>query len=277
MAARVATTGDDWMRSKVTKLLAGLLMLAAGAAAHAENAIEFSADAVQMAPQRPTMQARIFVGKQGVRTEYQRDGQKFVEIVMADQGRRILLNPQLKQYVEVAGAAGPALQIGGSKPANPCDGMAGVSCRKLGTEDVNGMQTEKWEFTAEQNGRTVKTLHWFDTERRLPIKEIFPDGAIAQLKRVGTDTVGGRTAEKWTMSVTRPDGNSMQSSQWYDPELKIAIREELPGGYLRELRNIKVEKQPDSLFKVPAGYEKVEMPQPGAGGAGMPPSAPPRQ
>ena len=42
------------------------------------------------------------------------------------------------------------------------------------------------------------------------------------------------------------------ATQWYDPELKIAIREELPGGYIRELRDIKTGKQEKDLFEIPS-------------------------
>jgi len=38
------------------------------------------------------------------------------------------------------------------------------------------------------------------------------------------------------------------------------IREELPGGYVRELRDIKVAKQAKSLFDIPTGFHRREMP-----------------
>ena len=44
----------------------------------------------------------------------------------------------------------------------------------------------------------------------------------------------------------------------HDPELKIAVREELSGGYFREIRNIRVEKQSATLFQVPMDYRLVE-------------------
>lgn len=45
--------------------------------------------------------------------------------------------------------------------------------------------------------------------------------------------------------------------QWYDPELSMNIREERPGGYRRELLDIKVQGQSKDLFAVPAGYIEV--------------------
>jgi hypothetical protein len=61
--------------------------------------------------------------------------------------------------------------------------------------------------------------------------------------------------------VAQSGGEAMESFQWYDPQLKIAIREELPGGAYRELRNIQIGKQSASLFQIPADYRKISAPQ----------------
>jgi hypothetical protein len=75
---------------------------------------------------------------------------------------------------------------------------------------------------------------------------------------ISKQETNGRQTEKWSMQITRADGQQMTSYQWYDPELKIAIREEMQGGFVRELKNIKVGKQDAKLFKVPSGYKQVE-------------------
>jgi hypothetical protein len=56
----------------------------------------------------------------------------------------------------------------------------------------------------------------------------------------------------------------MVSHQWYDPEINMNIREEMAGGYTRDIVNIKVGPQPKDLFGIPAGYTETSMPQ-GAG------------
>ena len=78
-----------------------------------------------------------------------------------------------------------------------------------------------------------------------------------ELKVVGRETLGGRATEKWEMTQTRGGGEPVHSYQWYDPKLGVAIREELPGGYVREMSDIRVGKQPDSLFEVPRGYREI--------------------
>ena len=63
------------------------------------------------------------------------------------------------------------------------------------------------------------------------------------------------------MTMTAPNQQPTRTFQWYDPELKLAVRQEFPGGGVSELKNIRVGKQPDDMFVVPAGYSL--MPQPG--------------
>ena len=87
-----------------------------------------------------------------------------------------------------------------------------------------------------------------------------------EMQPLGPQTLNGRPTERWQMTTTRPDGESLQSTQWYDPQLQISIREELPGGFFRELRNIQVAAQPDRLFTVPAGYRLMSPKQPPAPG-----------
>ena len=40
----------------------------------------------------------------------------------------------------------------------------------------------------------------------------------------------------------------------------MVIREDISGGYVRELRNIKIAKQNKNIFKIPSDYKKEGMP-----------------
>jgi hypothetical protein len=88
-----------------------------------------------------------------------------------------------------------------------------------------------------------------------------PNGETMELILVGQDTIDGRAVEKWEMTTTAPDQAPTKTLQWYDPQLKLAVREEFPGGFVRELTSIRIGEQPDHLFTVPAGYNRTEMPQ----------------
>ena len=242
-----------------------------------QPAVEFSADAVQQVPQKAPMQARMFAGKEAVRTEYSRDGQQVIEIVYHRQGKRVVIFPAQGNYMEQSVAAPKrGSQAGAAVDGNPCADLADATCAKLGQEQVHGRDTVKWEVSRVVQGQPARSLHWIDRERNLPLREFFPDGTLSELRQVGEETLHGRKAEKWRHMVTMPDGNSVTSHQWYDPQLKITVREEMPGGYLRELKNVKVGSQARDMFEIPAGLRKIEQPANRAGepvGAqgGMPP------
>jgi hypothetical protein len=143
--------------------------------------------------------------------------------------------------------------------------MQNIACEQKGKEQVYGRPAIKWEFTSKAGGETGAMTIWLDEQRGIPTRQIMPDGTTIEMWMLGPDPVGGRQAEKWELTVTGPDGKSTSSYQWYDPAIKMNIREEAANGYFRELRNIKPGKQPDSLFKIPAGYKEVKMPQGAAG------------
>ena len=238
-------------------VLAGLLV--ANLTQAYEVTVEFSADAVQTAPSRPEYHARMYVSKNVVRTDSVLNTTPVIEIVDSKKQMRWLLVPKEKVYVQQKRDK-PSTAKDSSKSASkiPCKGLADTTCKLLGNEKLNNRQTEKWEFIVKRNGQDYRSLHWIDVKRRMPVREFFPDGTVTELVLQGAEKINGRQTEKWRMQMTRSDGQQMVSTQWYDPELKISIREEMQGGFIRELRDIKTGKQDKKLFKVPAGYKKVE-------------------
>lgn len=230
-------------------------------------ALEFSAEAVQISPSGELHNARIFVGNGGVRREIQTNGQRVVEIIRNDLHRMWTLAPAHREYVEtrfggrqMATGAGMGSPGTAGRPASgsPCEGVPDVTCKLVGTEEVSGRETEKWEMVGHYGGQTLRSLLWIDKERRIPMRQFMPNGMTSELRFLGRETLNGRPVEKWELVTTEPHGQSTKSWQWYDPELRIAVREELPGGYARELRNIVVAPQPPELFELPTGYHRVE-------------------
>jgi outer membrane lipoprotein-sorting protein len=224
-------------------------------------AVEFSAEMYQKAPQGQEVQGKIHVGKDRMRTEMTQGGQQMIQIVDNAQRVQWMINPAQRSYMEQrAPADGPApapAKAGG----NPCEGMPGATCRSLGSDPLQGRAAEKWELTMTQQGQSYTMTQWIDQERGMPLRQEMPNQQIMELKMVGPDTLGGRAVEKWEVTLSQGGKPVQTSHQWYDPELKIAIREEIPGGYVREFRNIQVGPQPAELFSIPAGLTKVE-PQP---------------
>lgn len=171
-----------------------------------------------------------------------------------------MLMPQQRSYMEQRGMPVTPLTATQKKNFSPCAGVPNTHCKKLGTKKLQGRWTEKWQITAQRNGREVRSLHWIDVKRRMPLREKFADGTLSELKILKREKINGRNTEKWQLTVTRSNGQSMQSTQWYDKQLKMVIREERPGGYVRELRNIKLAKQPKQLFSIPADYQRRDAP-----------------
>ena len=219
---------------------------------------EFSAEAVQSAPGRPSMNVKIFVSKKAVRTESAMNGNTVVEIVYPKEQRRVLLNEFRKTYIEQKSQNSTPEKYKKLKNS-PCDNIINATCKKLAKEKINGRDAVKWEMTVDRNGRKFKSLHWLDKKHFMPLRQQLHDGSISTMTLLGKEKINGRNSEKWKFQATQPNGKAMASQQWYDPKLKMVIREELPGGYIRELKSIKVTRQNKSLFKVPSDYKKEDM------------------
>ncbi len=79
-------------------------------------------------------------------------------------------------------------------------------------------------------------------------------------KLVGTETIQGHPTKKYLITYTK--GNKTdQVYQWWATDIQFPIRvSALDGSWKQEYRNIKKGAQPDSLFEVPAGFQKIQMP-----------------
>lgn len=240
------------MKTLTIGLLSCSLLLNSNFASAVTKVIEFSADAIISMPQTPVKQSKLFVSKQAVRRESQVNGQNMIEIVYPEQGKAVMINDFSRSYEVRKFTAGDK-----KASNNPCDQIVNAQCQNLGQETIDGIKTEKWQIVSNDNGRMIRTLHWIDIKRKLALREFFPDGSLAELKLISKEKVNGRNTEKWQRVLLRTDGSSNSSFQWYDTELGIAIREELPGGYLRELKNIKITNHSKELFTIPSDYVRV--------------------
>jgi len=228
---------------------------------------QFSAEVVQRGPDGKTTTARMYVGDKRMRTEMTHQGQQVVRITDETRGVEWILFPDQKTYME--------RQLGAEPAAEPtaedlCAGLQGVTCRKLGEETVAGRPAVKWETSVSHQGKTMNSTQWVDKERgpAFILRQEASDGQTMERELVGKETVDGRQTEKWKIVMTQPGGHSVTTSEWYDPELKIAVKQEFPGGMVSEIKDIRVGKQPDQMFSVPAGYQRISMPQ---GAQGQPP------
>jgi outer membrane lipoprotein-sorting protein len=82
----------------------------------------------------------------------------------------------------------------------------------------------------------------------------------AQPKLLGTETVNGYAADKYEI-VTKNNGKSAKRYVWVANKLGLPIKMTSPDhSFSIEYQNIKEGGVPDSLFEIPAGYQKMTMP-----------------
>jgi len=247
-------------------LAVGLLITASSGTVVA--GAEFSAEMLQHGPQGNMSSGKMFIGDKRIRTEMSHQGQPVIRVTDENRGIEWVLFPEQKKYMEqkLNGPGGQSLDTKSTPAEDPCGGMPGLTCRKLGEENVGGRTAVKWEMVASHQGQTTTSTQWIDKERGIPLRQEMPNGQKTELKFVAMENLGGRQVEKWEMVTTIPNQPETRTFQWFDPELDLAIRQEFPGGMVSELTNIRVGKQPDELFSIPAGYERMSVPQGMPGG-----------
>ena len=229
------------------------------------TAVEYSADTYQKGPQGGEAHGKIYVTKGKMRMEMSQNGQTMVQIMDTEKQVSWMIFPAQRSYMEQRGQSPAATPQQGGE-VNPCAGIPTASCKRLGEEKISGRNSTKWEISFSQQGKTMRGWQWIDAERGSVLKEVLPNGQQSELKLLGIESLSGRKVEKWEMLVTQANKAPQRFYRWYDPELETEIRQEYPGGFVREIRNILVGKQDPQLFVLPAGYKKMSMPQ-GAPGA----------
>ena len=236
-----------------------IVAMATGFPAAAQQAVEYSAETLEKDPRQGERKGRIYVGDNRMRTEMTVNGNTLVQVVDMQRQLVMMINQNDKTFMrrQAAEAGLQKDKPGDRSYADPCTGMQNVSCKRAGVETINGRPAMKWEITSQSSQSPGTMVFWIDEERQFPVRQKMPDGSTMEMKSVGDEKISGRDTEKWSRTVTGPDGKSLISWHWYDPELKSNIREEQPGGYSRLLTNIKVGSQPDELFEVPEGYREA--------------------
>lgn len=82
-----------------------------------------------------------------------------------------------------------------------------------------------------------------------------PEGDVC--KKVGTETVNGRSCDKWEFtSKTNPKESH---TVWIDQKLHFPIKNVGSEGEVWELQNLQEGSQAASLFEIPSGYTKMDM------------------
>ena len=96
-----------------------------------------------------------------------------------------MLMPDQHMYMEMnAYGAGPGMkqrapQVRAYDSGNPCAGIDGVTCTKVGVETVNGYPCDKWQFSGKEN-QTV----WVSQQLHFPIKTVTQEGTTTEFSNI---------------------------------------------------------------------------------------------
>lgn len=212
---------------------------------------DFSAGLVLSSKQGKPMQGRMYVGAGRVRTEIEQNGQLSIEIIDPYEGKAWLLDRKRKLYSE---RSVPVLTADKANSYNPCAEIDGAKCTALGIEQLNGRTANKWLVRMGAH----ELLQWNDVKHGFPLQVVESGKIVMSRKYLGTETLEARQVERWK-AVQYSENSLIESEQWYDPELNIAIRQVAKDGSMRQLTNIQVGAQNEALFLLPQGYRKIDV------------------
>jgi len=213
----------------------------------------YSATAVHGIPGQPETTGVVIKSGENMRLEFEQNGQRVIQILLPEQGVMYILEPQTQTYLELKGQSVPDTLD--TAAASPCsDQMKLVLCQRIGSDTISGIQVERWQL-AQQPQTQPLTILW-DPTRRQALRQDFPDGSATAMRFEAMETVNGRATERWIIETSAPGRETLTGSWWFDPDLRVVVREDLPGGETRRLENIVVGAVDPSTFQVPAGWTK---------------------
>lgn len=215
----------------------------------------YSATAVHGLPGQPETSGKIVKSGQNIRLEFDQNGQTVIQILRPTDGVMFILNPQDRTYFEVRDQPVPVTATEGY--TTPCgDATQMATCERIGTDTVSGIAVERWALASKPQTRPLIIL--WDSTRRRALRQEFPDGSVMAMTFQAMQKLNGRMTEHWSIKITSANLPANTGSWWFDPELRVVVREELPGGEVRRLDEIVVGAIEQSAFEVPDGWQQQQ-------------------
>jgi hypothetical protein len=79
-------------------------------------------------------------------------------------------------------------------------------------------------------------------------------------KLVGSETINGHPAIKYLVTY-KEDGETAKVYQWMATDINFPVKTaDVNGRWVQEYRNVKIGPQPEVLFELPSGYQKMQIP-----------------
>jgi len=131
--------------------------------------------------------------------------------------------------------------------------------RDLGAMSMIVRMDKKVIWTIMPNKKMYMEKAYDDTKDRPMVEQQKMVGEVER-KLVGTEMIDGHPTKKYL--VMRQTGiGQHQVYSWLATDMNFPIKTAaVDGSWTQEYKNIKLGAQPDSLFEVPAGYSKFQMP-----------------
>jgi len=242
-------------------LIVSIGLSAAPALAQGTHTPSFSATTVQTTPDQPDRAGKITKSGPYMRLEFDQNGQQVIQILRPTEGVTLVLFPENHTYVQQTGPVQPEEFADSYAP--PCPTQAeesGLQCTRIGIDVMNGIPVERWHIGAASENSQMLIL--WDPKRKRALRQEMSDGTMVQMTFLEMQEIEGREAEHWVTEFSRQGDATLRNEWWFDPELKLVLRETLPGGIRRYLTNIVVGPVDPGQFEVPDGWQRVETPNP---------------
>jgi hypothetical protein len=133
------------------------------------------------------IKGKIYYGNKKMRTDMDMHGRQISNITDLENKKGYTIIHEQKMYMEhdlnrPAMGRGPRMpEVKEFDASNPCANQEGVTCKKTGTETVNGRSCDVWEFT--KDGTKDQTV-WIDQKLHIPVKTVRDDGTIWELQNI---------------------------------------------------------------------------------------------
>ena len=176
------------MKSRFQTILMATAVLLLAQLAAAQMAVQpqpFSAD-MQFSSARGGAMTRDITGKMyfatgHMRMDMQGSGHGSIMITDVKTQTTDILMPEQHMYMETKAGDMPGHRPGMGPnitplrdPSNPCADEEGMTCKKVGVEDLNGRPCDHWQIT-DKKGKVTNV--WIDQRLHFPIKTVTEDSS----------------------------------------------------------------------------------------------------
>ena len=222
------------------------------------DALQFTANAVMSTPGRADVSTYLYYSTGRIRKEFFYYGEPVIQIL--DANKHMSLMCFTDQQLCYENKTLEEINIGiESTFASPCENNTALTCKNMGVVELYKRKATKWEISVKDSKKEKKSNLWVDTLLNIPVKQTLFNGTTIELKWLGVEKLNNRETDKWIQHIKYANGETQESYQWFDKELKISIREKFSNGNSQELQHIVVDKLEDKLFTMPVGFEKKSM------------------